>query len=239
MFKKLLNFWQDYNIFISSHAGQPVSDAIDGYKRLIEQERERAREEEAALRQADLLLAQEGSRFETEQERTERLAKERELEEFGSVGISFCLANPNPDHTYCGLMTSLNYKTHPELPRPSSSQLELMYEVEKRSGKLERSRVKSHTGHVRTHINSDRFHASNDIKVPHDSDIKSRAIDPKSDDHKRHRHATMPDIDKSGYVHFASPLPQDGRRRVMSSHASFNEPHLPILKKPNQPVSVY
>lgn len=135
-----MNYWQEYETFANSHQGEAIAVAIDNYKRLIEQERGRAREGMVRMRQEEerLLQSQQGSRFETEQEKVLRLTKERELREFGKVGISFCLATPNPNHTYCGLLTDLNYKLHPQLPRPSSSQLELMYEMEKKSGKLER-----------------------------------------------------------------------------------------------------
>ena len=53
--------------------------------------------------------------LETEEERKARKAKEKDLREFGEIGVSFKLSSPQPTYTYCGQISSLQHKLHPEL----------------------------------------------------------------------------------------------------------------------------
>lgn len=99
-----------------------MTEALTELREYIARERHEA-EERAKVK--DLMTAAQSplAHLETEEERKSRKAKERELREFGEIGVSFKLSSPQPNYTYCGQIESLQYKLHPECTPPSPTLL--------------------------------------------------------------------------------------------------------------------
>ena len=97
MFRYLQTCWQEYQSFVAEKgADTSLSKALKNLKDSIAKQREREQE---------MIKLEECSRmsllhFETEAEKLKRLAKEKELKEFGEVSVSFRLSAVDPSVVY-------------------------------------------------------------------------------------------------------------------------------------------
>ena len=99
-----------------------MPEALEELRDFIANERQEA---EDKIKVKELLSATQSplAHLETEEEKKARKAKERDLREFGEIGVSFKLSSPQPNYTYCGQISSLQYKLHPELGDMSHSSI--------------------------------------------------------------------------------------------------------------------
>ena len=100
VFKYLLQQWQDYQNFAGGFNDAEVGVALDKLSSRMHQLHSSSDDKEAHENLTEERKKLAMPRFETLQEREDRLRREKERAEFGDVSVAFRLSTPNPGYTY-------------------------------------------------------------------------------------------------------------------------------------------